>query len=1337
MLNSLIRLVGGDPNRRDIEHYIELVDEINALEAEHQALSDEALRSKTDSFRRRLDDGETLDDLLPEAFAAVREASRRTIGLRHYDVQLIGGMVLHLGSVAEMRTGEGKTLVATLPLYLNALSGKGAHLVTVNDYLARRDARWMAPIYAALGLTVGVLQEAARTDNARKAFVVDPARESTQEDADKLRLVDRRLAYAADITYGTNHEFGFDYLRDNLAMRREERVQRVRNFAIVDEVDNILIDEARTPLIISGPSAGEQQEYKRMAQAVRQLRPEDYEINERDRTVNLTEAGEIHIEGILGEPLRDPDRPEDVTPEQARLTGFLTQALRAELLFRRNRDYLVQGGQVVIVDEFTGRLMHGRRWSDGLHQAVEAKEGLEVQPENVTYATITLQNYFRLYAKLSGMTGTALTEAEEFHKIYNLDVTPIPTNLEYLAHRPDTDLVERPFKEEGNKFFFFARKDEPETPVFWRRKDYKDVIYRTEEAKHRSVCTEIMQMHVLGRPVLMGTTSVERSEILSERLRAEPLRKLALTLIVRDAWFQAHKMEEDGRLVEELAPLAQPLGSLSTAALRSVSKPLEVPLNPEDESNLERLLRLLGLPAEAKPRLLQVLQKGIPHQVLNAKKHAEESQIIAGAGAFGAVTIATNMAGRGVDIKLGGDLAEEVLAAINRVLRRTGVDDPYNLTNAERLEKFEGAAPEQIGIYTSEADYFRKHMREERKVRELGGLHVLGSERHEARRIDNQLRGRAARQGDPGSSRFFLSMEDDLMRRFGGEQVAGMMQTMRIDDAVPMESGLVSRMIEQAQSRVEGANFDVRKHLLEYDDVLNKQRAKVYEMRERIFDKEDLREDIEAMLAEDIRLHVETARREKADPWKLLAWLEDVQPTMRFGDGTIRLSFPRRIILEELLAEPAARRFDRLIELTGEALSEEENHLRTAFDRQMDLIADRAKDWARENREAVDMAWEGAEIEAREKGGDLTPPAILNAVARTVPVDARAIPRELLAPDRAHDLREELRDQFEDAAWTRAAAQASAWLQRRTGLPPEKSAADEDFDETAGRLRAQLDKALGDRRVRIVREVTEQIRAAPSEGAGENELARLLMTVTLKTTTIFDQRSHQRRAVSTAQFSWVYLAAQLSGGEGSDGGEALAERIREYLLETLDAMRAEWGRQIWVRVGEQTFAAQPAEFQKSMRANIPGPWQELDLEAPLRQWPDWARLRAIEMAGDRVITQAHRDLMLGVLGQSWVEYLTEMEGLRTSVGLEAYAQRDPLVQYKSKAFDLFRNLMQQVRTGVVSRLFRMSLRTAAPAPDGARAAVPAAAAEPAPSPSSGEERPPEQAVGKKRKRHRH
>jgi preprotein translocase subunit SecA len=1327
MLNSLIRMVGGDPNRRDIERYISRVDQINTLEGKYQDLDDEALCAASDGFRARLQEGETIEDLLPEAFAAVREASRRTIGLRHYDVQLIGGMVLHEGRVAEMRTGEGKTLVASLPLYLNALSGQGAHLITVNDYLARRDARWMGPIYRMLGMTVGVLQEASRTDNARKAFLYDPDNASTQEDAHQLRLVERRLTYAADITYGTNHEFGFDYLRDNLALRREERVQRTRNFAIVDEVDNILIDEARTPLIISGPAAEEQQEYKRMAQVVRQMKPEDYEIDERDRTVVLTEAGEIHVEEILGLPLRDPDRPEDVTTEQARLIGHLQQALRAEMLFRRNREYLVQGGQVVIVDEFTGRLMHGRRWSDGLHQAVEAKEGLEVQPENVTYATITLQNYFRLYAKLAGMTGTALTEAEEFNKIYKLDVVPIPTNLEYLAKRAESDLLEVPYREDGNRFFFFARKSDPEAPAFWRRKDYKDSIYRTEEAKFRAVCAEILRMHVLGRPVLIGTISVERSEILSERLRAEPLRKLVLTLLLREAWFRAHNMQEDGRQVKELDPLNQPLGELTPAVLRALAKPLDVALNPEDAASVDRALEIFTLPAESRPRLLQVLQKGIPHQVLNAKKHAEESQIIAGAGAFGGVTIATNMAGRGVDIKLGGELAEEVLAAVNRILRRAGVPDPYNLTNAERLQRMTDVPAETVGVYATEVEFFHKHMAEEQRVHELGGLHVLGSERHEARRIDNQLRGRAARQGDPGSSRFFLSMEDELMRRFGGDQVAGMMDSMHIDEAVPMESGLVSRLIEQAQTRVEGANFDVRKHLLEYDDVLNQQRARVYEIRERIFVKDDLEEDLRAMLEEEIRRHIQAVGKDEEGPWKLFGWLDEVQPPLRLSDGQVLPSFPIRVILQELLQAPEAKRTEQLLQLVGQALDEEHEHLVRAFDRQIDQIVEHARAAERENREAVETAIEGAGIEARESGNPIPPRALLDAAAGAASINTDSIPRELLAPDRNHDLRRELVSLAEQAAWSRAAAQASAWLQRRTGLPPEYApSAAEEFDDSVGKLRAQLDKALETRRARVLQEAEEQIRSAQPGALGEQALAGLLIAITMRTQTFFDQRTHQRRAMATARFTWVYLAARMAAGESDLRSGRLLDAVRDHLLEALDILRGEWGRSVWNRFAAETLASLPPDYQSALRETLAGGRDAAAQEnTPLKEWPEDARSAAYRALGSRVLNQAHRELMLSMVGQAWVEYLTSMEALRTSIGLEAYAQRDPLVQYKSRAFDLFQQLMQQVRAGVISRLFHMSLRTVPSAAPGA--AVPeedGAVPEPPSTPA-------------KRKRHRH
>ena len=1287
MLKSFVRLIGGDPNRRDIQQYGQLVAQINALEAEHRVLSDEALRGTTAELRARLAQGESLEDILAQAFAAVREASQRTLGLRHYDVQLIGGMVLHEGRVAEMRTGEGKTLVATLPLYLNALQGGGAHLVTVNDYLARRDARWMGPIFALLGLSVGVLQEAARTDNARKAFVYDPERTSPQEDVHQLRLVDRREAYAADITYGTNHEFGFDYLRDNLALRREERVQRVRNFAIVDEVDNILIDEARTPLIISGPAAEDPQEYLRMAQAVRQFRPDDYEIDERDRTVTLTEVGEQHAEQILGLALRDPDRPEDVTPEQARLIGHMQQALRAEYLFKRNKDYLVQAGQVIIVDEFTGRLMHGRRWSDGLHQAVEAKEGLTVQAENVTYATITLQNYFRLYTKLSGMTGTALTEAEEFSKIYKLEVVPIPTHLEHTAAQAETTLVEVPYKEDGDRFFYFAHKDDPATPVYWRRKDHPDVVFRTEEAKLRAICAEILQMNALGRPVLVGTTSVERSEMLSERLRAEPLRRLALTLLLRDTWFERHNAQEDGRLIEALEFLNQPLASLAPAALRPAARELELSLNPEAPENIERLLHLLELPPEARPRLLEILARGIPHQVLNAKRHAEESQIIASAGAFGSVTIATNMAGRGVDIKLGGDLAEEVLAAVNRVLRRSGVDNPYDMSHAQRLAALEALPAEKLGIYATEIGFFRTHMQEEARVRVLGGLHIVGSERHEARRIDNQLRGRAARQGDPGSSRFYLSLEDDLMRRFGGSQVSDLMQRMRIDDAVPMAMNVVSRLIEQAQTRVEGANFDVRKHLLEYDDVLNTQRNKIYEQRERVFEKEDLTEDIEALLEGEVEARVQAGLKEKEGPWRLLAWLDEIQPPLARTGGGVYPSFTLRTVAGQLerQAPVDAKEFARL---GAQAMDAEAEHLLSAFDQQAEQVAERTESQARERRQTAETAMEGAELEARDAERDLTPQALIAAVGQVVPFETKAIPREHTLPQAMAALKEDLVDLAEQTAWVRAGDQLAFWLQRRTGLAPAKPAeTGDDFDKVVEMLQAQLKSALDARRQRVLAEVERELAAPESAGL---EPTRALLHMTMATQTVFDARTHQRRTVTTGRFNWVYLAARFLAEQKAEG---VVEEVHEHLLGAMQAVREEWGEQLWLRQADDSLPAMP----EAMRANLTSDLAEAGVDAagladrPLREWPPDARAALVGTLGGFALSQAYRDLMLTTIGQLWVEYLTSMEALRTSIGLEAYAQRDPLVQYKSRAFDLYKQLLDQVRAGVVARIFRMRL----------------------------------------------
>jgi preprotein translocase subunit SecA len=660
---ALISKIFGNPNEKYLKKIKPIVDKINSLEGSFEKVSDEKLKEKTFEFKERLKKGETLDDILPEAFALVREAAKRTLKQRHFNVQLIGGIVLHQGKIAEMKTGEGKTLAATLPLYLNALEGKGCHLVTVNDYLARRDTVWMGQIYHFLGLSVGCL-------NHEQSFLYDPEYKKPPEEKEKmrdelggfyvvedfLRPCERKEAYLADITYGTNNEFGFDYLRDNMVYDLKEMVQRDLYYAIIDEVDSILIDEARTPLIISAPDTESSRWYQEFAKIIPQLNPDtDYQVDKKMRVVTLTEKGIERVEKILGMG--------NIYQEKGiRYLHHLEQALRAHTLFKRDVDYIVKNGEVIIIDEFTGRLMPGRRWSGGLHQAIEAKEGVEVKPESITLASITFQNYFRLYKKLAGMTGTAMTSAEEFDKVYNLEVICVPTNKPMI------------------------------------RLDLPDQIYKTEKAKFKALIKEIKQRHQKGQPILVGTRSVEKNEYLGKLLEIE----------------------------------------------------------------------------------------GIPHQILNAKHHEKEAQIIAQAGKLGAVTVATNMAGRGVDIILGGNPPD----------------------------------PEEA-----------------KKVVELGGLHVIGTERHEARRIDNQLRGRAGRQGDPGSSQFFISLEDDLIKIFGGEKIKSLMEVLKIPEDQPIQSHLVSRAIEEAQSRIEGMNFDLRKHLLEYDNVMNVHRETFYRKRREILER--------------------------------------------------------------------------------------------------------------------------------------------------------------------------------------------------------------------------------------------------------------------------------------------------------------------------------------------------------------------------------------------------------------------------------------------------------------------------------------------------------------------
>jgi preprotein translocase subunit SecA len=704
MIGSLIKKIVGSKNERELKRIQPMVQRINQIEPQILPLSDDGLRSRTSAFKERIGRGEPLEEVLPEAFAVVREAARRTLGERHFDVQLIGGIVLHEGKISEMATGEGKTLVSTLPAYLNGLKGEGVHIVTVNDYLAKRDSEWMGAIYRFLGLSVGVILH-------------------------ELNDQERKMAYGCDITYGTNNEFGFDYLRDNMKFSIEDYVQRDLHYAIVDEVDSILVDEARTPLIISGPAEESTDKYYKINRIIPSLKQgTDYQLEEKSHAAFLTEEGVFHVEKLLHvENLYDHRNIETL--------HHVNQALRAHTLFKRDVDYVVKDGQVVIVDEFTGRLMPGRRWSDGLHQAVEAKENVRIENENQTLATVTFQNYFRMYKKLAGMTGTADTEAVEFRKIYNLDVVVIPTNMPLI------------------------------------RSNYPDVIYKSEEEKFRAAVREIEELNRSGRPVLVGTISIEKSERLSQMLK----------------------------------------------------------------------------------------RKGIPHNVLNAKHHEREAEIIAQAGRVGAVTLSTNMAGRGTDILLGGN---------PKFLVKTLVDEK---ADGEAIQK---AYEKVLAIVQKEKE----------KVIQLGGLHVLGTERHEARRIDNQLRGRSGRQGDPGSSRFYLSLEDDLLRIFGSERISNIMDRLGIEEDQPIEHRLVTKAIENAQKKVEAHNFEIRKSLLEYDNVMNQQREVIYSQRRDVLTGEDLKNAMMEVIEEQAESIVDFYADEKVHPedWDLKGFQDAIYQQFSF-----------------------------------------------------------------------------------------------------------------------------------------------------------------------------------------------------------------------------------------------------------------------------------------------------------------------------------------------------------------------------------------------------------------------------------------------------------------------
>ena len=784
---GLLKKLFGTSSAKELKAIKPIVDKIEALDEEYSKLTDEQLKAKTPEFKERLANGETLDDILPEAFAACREAAWRVLGMKPYRVQLIGGIILHQGRIAEMKTGEGKTLVATLPAYLNALSGKGVHIVTVNDYLAKRDSEWMGKVYRFLGLTVGLVIH-------------------------DIQPKDRKASYAADITYGTNNEFGFDYLRDNMCIYATEMVQRGHAFAIVDEVDSILIDEARTPLIISGQGDKSTQLYTIVDAFVARLKGQrvakvdtkeeedpdvdaDYIVDEKARTVTLTARGIAKAEQQFQiENLADP--------ENTTLSHHINQAIKARGLMKRDIDYVVKDGEVIIVDEFTGRLMYGRRYNEGLHQAIEAKEGVTVARESKTLATITFQNYFRLYHKLSGMTGTAMTEEEEFGTIYSLDIVEIPTN------KP------------------LARIDNP------------DVVYKTEAGKYRAIIKQIEECHAKGQPVLVGTISIEKSEQISEMLR----------------------------------------------------------------------------------------RKGIRHNVLNAKFHEKEAEIVAQAGKLGAVTVATNMAGRGTDILLGGNA--EFLAKAE--LRKAGLSDELIAESTGFADTDNQEILEARRMFTeAEAKYKDEIKEEAEKVRAAGGLFILGTERHESRRIDNQLRGRAGRQGDPGESRFFLSLQDDIMRLFGSERVMGMMDRLGVDEDTPLDSKMLSNVIENAQKQVESRNFQTRKTVLEYDDVMNTQRKVIYEQRRKVLDGENLKEAVQTMLStvisNEVAAHMGEQKHMDAENWReVCAQFRGLFLTpdeFKFDDAELEKYTASQ--LEELLLEKATQVYSKKEAELGEPLMRE------------------------------------------------------------------------------------------------------------------------------------------------------------------------------------------------------------------------------------------------------------------------------------------------------------------------------------------------------------------------------------------------------------------------------
>jgi preprotein translocase subunit SecA len=1381
MFKWLGRLFSSDTNERVINDLYATVDQINTFEPEFEQLSNEQLRAKTDEFRRRLRDGETLDDLLPEAFAAVREAARRTIEKRHYDVQMVGGIVLHQGKIAEMRTGEGKTLVATLPLYLNALEGKGCHLVTVNDYLARRDAGWNGPIYHLLGVSLAAISHdfSAIYD----PDYLDPKSNLEDERLVHWRPVSRRAAYQADITYGTNNEFGFDYLRDNIATTFDRTVQRPLNYAIVDEVDNILVDEARTPLIISGPARAAGDDYRYFAEKIRGMRGieerqysalkkeydyadnkrraeiqhmfdnADYIVDIKHRGISLSDAGIIKIERTLKNDGRIPEESSVYEPEYFALTSYIDNALKAEYLYKRDKDYVVMDGEVVIVDEQTGRTMPGRRWSDGLHEMVEAKEGVRVQDETAVYATVTIQNYFRMYQKLSGMTGTALTEAEEFAKIYKLDVVPIPT------HRPMV------------------------------RDDWNDQVFRSEEAKYRAVVRELIRCHVLGQPALVGTASIVNSERLSSYLKPGALKNLTLASALMVTLRDTKKVDEATRTAFA-ETMDQPVSQVPSAVLRETAQALGLPADPLAPEILQRFAQMLEVDDVAK--LEAILRNGLPHQVLNAKLHEQEARIVAQAGRPGAVTIATNMAGRGTDILLGGNpeslaaayleengvrreqikavakalvegneqgaqqaldkhqlppvirdelvrmkreydamlaqyeanptlfflsrhvdgppdtfavrwqfvnnvlvgetgiarelapttpgLSEDLIAAI----RATQADlEAYRENRADFLANqlfdriyaararlimavlnHDEATATDIADETPTMDRslidginaIREQIATDAdRIRELGGLHIIGTERHEARRIDNQLRGRAGRQGDPGSSRFYISLEDELMKRFGPsiDRVKGIMSRAGFEDDMPIEFGVITKSIENAQTKVEGYNFDTRKRVVDYDDVMNKQREVIYARRRAILEQGEQQRRLQMLVQRYLGTYAD--------------WVSGQVEELAAGSSNGH-------------AAEIERQLARLLP-GSEQLNLEQ--FRNAGDDERAAMLQPLIQQAESERYPLRLLLEDV--------SEFVPLEVDQAFEQLRDADRAAVERYLDEQWRANtegDLEERIKELFYaelDTLLDRYVDNHEAWMRDEIG-----KAVDAATIQATGVI--NIEGAL--RRARAVLPLVDTIAPERLQGGTPELVQRELESVIRQS---MEQGNHLRLFAGELQHLLPFVPSDANAylAQFADSLDAMLEAVPEgertpFIQQLLGPVQAAL-QPIYTNGGFTEGEAQ------NFNRVVTDTWVEalhrltqLDADAQqvgLRKLVDRLFDRWRGLIGVDLLNRYSRELMLNALDREWAEYLTAMEDLRQGIGLQGIAQRDPLVAYKTQAFKMFGELLDTIDHTTVKTFF--------------------------------------------------